>query len=105
MASDWINIGPTPPGEDCAMVDEPDYTERATRECRAYIGQLRRHYGTEPAGARLRVLWQPHDLGMYAEVVCDYDPSLPAAVEYAYRCEEGGPENWDPTAREELGLQ
>lgn len=105
MARDWIDIGPTPPGEGCVPMDTHDYTALASRECRVYIDQLRRHLGPEPEGASLRVRWFPHDFGMYAEVVCYYDTDNGAALEYAMRCEDGGPEHWDDVARAALLAQ
>jgi hypothetical protein len=104
---DLIDLGSTtPPEESCAQVGsrEYDYHERARREARAYIALLRRLLGEEPDGARLSVKSHPHDFGTYLTVVCFFDPSIPAAADYASRCEAEGPREWDEVARRELNL-
>jgi hypothetical protein len=99
---DFIDAGCSPTGENCAQVGSDDYHQRARRECRAYIAQLRRLFGIEPDGAHLSVKCNPHDFGSYLSVVCHYDDHLPASVEYAFRCESESPETWDEQARQEL---
>lgn len=100
--TDWLDIGSSPPGESCAQVGSNDYAKRACRECRAYINQLRRALGPEPSGAELGIRSNPHDFGTYYSVVCYYDPANNQAVEYAFKCESKGPEEWDDEARREL---
>ena len=100
--NDHIDVGATPPMEDCAQVGTADYFERAGRECRAYIGLLRRALGPEPTGATLAIKSNPHDFGTYLSVACYYDVSNEGALNYAFRCESGGPEKWDAIARREL---
>ena len=102
---DCIDLGPAPSEEDCAQVGREDYPERARRECRAYLSQLRRLLGDEPDGARLSVNSNPHDFGSYLSVVCHYDPDQPASVDYAFRCEGQGPREWDDPARQELAAK
>jgi hypothetical protein len=99
---DHLDIGSTPPDEDCAQVGSDDYHRLARRECHAYIVLLRRTLGDEPPGARLAVRSNPHDFGSYLSVVCYFDESQPASVDYAYRCESDGPQAWDDQARVEL---
>jgi hypothetical protein len=99
---DFIDVGSSPHGEDCAQVGSDDYHDRARRECRAYIAQLRRVFGDEPEGARLSVKSNPHDFGTYLSVICYYDDQIPAAADYAFRCESESPEHWDTQARQEL---
>lgn len=100
---DYIDIGPTPPGEDCEQLG-PNYDgAKARRECNAYIAQLRRTFGDEPDGARLSVKRHNHDFGEYIDVVCHYDDEKPASMDYAYKCEGDGPENWDNAALVTLG--
>ncbi len=97
-----IEIGATPHGEDCAQVGAPDYAERARRECRAYINQLKRMFGEPPEGCSLRVKSFSHDFGSYHEVVAVFDDENEEAAEYAYRLESDGPEYWDAEAQAEL---
>lgn len=99
---DELTIGSSPTDEACAQVGRDGYYEQARAECRAYIGQLRRMFGAEPDGARLKVKGCPHDFGTYYEVVCQFDPQIQAAVEYAYGCENTSPAEWDDAARAEL---
>lgn len=99
---DCLDLGSSPSHEDCAQVGRDGYYERARRECRAYICQLRRMFGDEPDGARLAIKSNPHDFGSYLSVVCHFDGDNRAAAEYAYRCEGQGPQEWDEAARLEL---
>ena len=92
---DFLNIGSTPPAEDCAQLGEPNYSVKATVECHNYIKLLKRTMGEPPEGAELKVKWFNHDFGRYCEVVCEYDDSIPEAVDYAFRCESEGPQEWD----------
>jgi hypothetical protein len=106
VMSDLVDLGSTtPPMESCAQVGsrEYDYYDRARKEARAYIGQLRRMFGSEPDGARLSVKSHPHDFGSYLTVVCYFDPKDKAAADYAEKCDSDGPSEWDEEARTELG--
>ena len=99
---EFIDLGSAPAMEACAQVGSEDYWPCAQRECRAYISLLRRALGAEPEGAELRVKSNPHDFGTYLSVVCYYDPTIHAALQYAFRCEAQGPSEWDEQALEEL---
>src|SRR4051812_9661402 len=99
-----MDLGSAPAMEDCAQVGREDYYDRARKECRAYIGLLRRMLGQEPEGASLRVTSNPHDFGTYLSVVCDYEPAFPAAIDYAFACEANAPQEWDEQARQELSI-
>lgn len=94
-----LNIGPCPPGEDCVQVGAANYEAEAKRECNQYILLLREALGNEPAGAQLAVKRFSHDMGGYYEVVCYYDEDNETAVEYAFKCEGDGPENWNDTVK------
>jgi hypothetical protein len=105
--SDFVDLGgTTPPMESCAQVGSRDYDyhDRARKEAKAYMNQLRRLLGNEPNGARLSVKSHPHDFGDYLTVVCFYDPNDKAASDYAQKCECDGPSEWDEEARNELHL-
>ena len=99
---DWIDVGAAPPMETPAQLGSTDYVPRARRECRAYIGLLRRALGEEPPGAALGIRANCHDFGTYLSVVCYYDDQTPEALDYAFRCEAEGPEEWDQEALNEL---
>lgn len=104
MGWDIYEIGPVPDMEDCAQVGQDDYTDRARRECRAYIGQLKRQFGEQPEGCRFYIKANPHDFGTYHEVALKYDNRNEMAIMYAIRVEEDTPSYWDEQARKELGL-
>jgi hypothetical protein len=91
----YLVLAPVPTEEDCAQVGTDDYAARARAECRRFIALLRTKFGPEPEGARLAVKSFPHDFGDYLEVICYFDNTLPASVEYALRCEDNLPATWD----------
>lgn len=92
---EYIEIGPSPSDEPCAQVGSPDYEFLARKECSRFRDLIRKHLGPEPEGAYLIIKANPHDFGSYYEVMCKYDPSVPAAVEYAFRCDNDAPTYWD----------
>jgi len=92
---DCMDIGPTPPAEDCAQLGEPGYYEKAQEEGKRYIALIRKKLGKEPEGAHLRLVGHNHDFGTYYEVACYYDDQNEEAMHYAYRCESDGPQTWD----------
>lgn len=100
---DCVYIGSTPCDEPCQQVGMPSYdASLARKEIRAFINQLRRHFGPEPDGAELRAKTESHEFGSYTEVVCYYDYDKPESVEYAFKCESESPANWDLQATIEL---
>ena len=101
---DTIEIGSAPCDEDCAQVGSPNYRDRAGAECTAFIGQIRRVFGPEPSGARLKVQSFPHDFGTYYEVVVQYETENEEAAAYAMVCCDRAPNQWDEAARQELNL-
>jgi len=91
---DYINIGSTPPDEDCLPVGHP----YAHPECRVYKRQLEREF---PAG-RFTVKSFPHDFGTYHEVVAWYGEELDTATNEAAFEAECGKGEWDEEAKIEL---
>ena len=87
-------LGPAPAEESCAQVGRDGYEEQAKAECRQYIAAIRIVCGDPPEGARLKMVSQPHDFGLYWEVTVDFDPSNQAACEYAANCDEQAPTTW-----------
>lgn len=104
MAKDVLDLSCVPFNESSAQVGDPDYPERSVKECQTYVRQLKRELGDPPAGARLRLRSNQHDLGAYFSVVCEYDTNDEAAIEYAVKCDTEAPGNWDAEARAALGL-
>ena len=99
---DCIELCSSPCAEDCAQVGSPDYYDRAKKECRIFIDQLRRQFGPEPDGARLFVKSNSHDFGTYHEVACRFNTDLPESADYAFRLDNELPERWDEQALAEL---
>lgn len=97
---DSIDYDCVPLNEECTPAGRDPAAER--REARAMIGQLRRMFGEEPAGARLKIHSNPHDFASYLSVRCVFDDQIEEAAEYAYRLEDGFPDAWDDAARVEL---
>jgi len=103
--TDTVSLGCTPAEEPCEQLG-PHYDElHARQECRAFITQLRRVFGAEPFGARLRITSNAHDFGVYLEVECQFDADNERAAAYAYELEDRAPSKWDDAARTELGLE
>ncbi len=101
---DSIDLSCVPFDEPCAQVGDPDYQQNSVKECRAYIGQLRRMFGPEPEGCKLKMKSNPHDFGSYLSVVCMFEADNDTHLEYAFKLDADGPAHWDELARAELGL-
>lgn len=99
---DYIELGPTPHGEQCAQVGDSDYSERARLECLAYIGQLRRTHPEKCEKIRLKKQSFPHDFGSYYEVVARFSDENEDAAAAAVFLENNAPEYWDAEAIEYL---
>lgn len=91
---DYINIGSTPPEEDCLGVGHA----LARAETDIYRRQLAREF---PAG-EFRVRAFPHDFGTYYEVVALYGEEFSTATNEAAFEAECGRGEWDEEALAEL---
>lgn len=99
---EYVEIGCTPHDEDCEQLG-PNYNPQQARfECQVFIRQLRRELGEEVGTARLKVKSNPHEFGTYLEVACYFDSEDEIGCDYAYRCENEMPAEWDEIARQEL---
>lgn len=105
MRIDSIYLGSAPVFEPTAHVEDEGYRERATRECRAFIAQLRRQFGGEPSGCEFTVAEQPHDSGVYLSVNVQHDRDDLHACNWAYMVESKVPLYWDAEAIAELDLE
>lgn len=99
---DYISIGSSPYGEDCAQVGSDYYSIKSRKECAALIGQLRRLFGEEKGTACLAVKSFPHDFGTYHEVICYFNDDDEIGKEYAFKIENELPEHWDEIAKKEI---
>jgi hypothetical protein len=108
---DYIEIGSSPWGEECAQLGSEGYSERGRAECRAYVGQLYRLLEANgfrrdelPEGFSLGVKGNSHDFGTYYEVVCRFNADDERSVDIAYWLEGNSQELWDDSAKMELKL-
>lgn len=94
----------TPIDEQCVQVGCENYTSWARIEASAYIGQIRRELGHEPAGSRLSVVFCPHDFGSYAQIQYRFDPENSEHLEYFVSLDVGSEicSLWDDEANAEL---
>lgn len=92
---DYVNIGPGPADEPCPQVGDPQYLIQANTVGLDFIELIRNKLGREPEGAQLKLKRFSHDFGSYYEVVCWYDESLEASVEYAFKVEAEAPTRWE----------
>ena len=67
--TEFLDIGPTPSGEDCAQVGNKtyDYYELSKIELVAYANQLKRMFPDMPQGLRIVKKANPHEFGTYYE--------------------------------------
>lgn len=94
MAQTFIALGAVPAREAFARVGEPDYEERALRECRQFMTLLRDVIGREPDGARLRIRRSESDAGSSLDVIVEFDDDNTVARAYAIRCDREAPTRW-----------
>lgn len=93
MSNEYIELGTAPIDEKCVQIGDPNYYEKATIECTRFIALIRKKFGDEPIGARLRIKSNSHDFGEYYEVVCNY--SNDEAEQYALSIENNTPSKWE----------
>jgi hypothetical protein len=102
---EYMEIGSTPYGEDCAQLGSDDYRNRAENEMDTYIRLLEREF-PEALGNNInfKKKWFNHDFGTYGEVCMFWNPEDGKANAYVYYMESRLPEEWDKLAKEELGI-
>ena len=94
---DYLNIGPSPCGETCVAVGNPDYHNLARQECERFKQQIIRHY-PPVFNARVAIKAFEHDFGTYYEVCVVYSVEDEEANEYAFAVEndtKGVLQKWD----------
>lgn len=91
---DFLYIGASPPEENCVQIGNTNYEVEARAECNRYIDLIRKKFGPEPIGAKLKIKKEYHDAGPYLEVIVEYHDELADSVNYAYAVEANGPVNW-----------
>ena len=89
-------IGEGPWDEDCPQLGSDSYAQDARLHLERFIDQIRRHYGSEPAGGRLVIQSNPHDFGVYYSV--EYVWMNDDAADYGFAIERdalGVLQYWD----------
>lgn len=100
--TDYIHLsGTTPYDERCAQVGSDNYMKLARMEAHAYIRQLTRSFGANPAGTKLLLAHNPHDFGTYIDIRFFYDDEDESHLAYMALVERGCAE-WDTTGLAEL---
>lgn len=95
MARDYMEVGSAPADEPCVSVSrDVDYLPAMRVESNRFIELIRKKLGPEPPGAYLAVKSNPHDFGIYLDVVCYFQDDDEEAREYAYLCESAAPRTW-----------
>lgn len=111
---DHMTFDHAPVNEPCAQTVDPDYQEKAHRECTAYINQLWRLLERErgvtrdskPESFTIRRKRSSHDSAVgpidYLEIRIGYDTGDDDSLGLALWLEANMPEHWDAEARQEL---
>lgn len=102
MQTDYVTLSSVPINEEASQLGWPDFGVLVRLECRVFIWQIERQLGPVPQGAKLYTHREPYDGDPYYEVAVRYDEDDDTAREWAYRCEEEIPTEWDAEARAEL---
>ena len=103
--TDFIEISPTPVGEECVQVGQDNYNALNRIETRAFVRQLERMFPNRPEGVVFKTKGYPHDFGTYHEVVAQYPVDDEAAESFAMEVQNQAPKKWDEEARAELEKQ
>ena len=100
----YIELGVSPSGEDCAQLGTTGYYERMTVE----ISELRRmmeliHPAPDTCPLS-RYVCQPFqdDFGTYYELCAYFDDRDPVSIQWSFEAERCVPERWDDKARQAL---
>jgi len=104
MKKEDLEVGCAPTEEQSATGGPNGSLWRAWHEGRAFLGQLRRTFGPEPAGCELYLRQWSDSLGWHATVHCSFDKDSREAAAYAARCVKEKPTHWDAEARAFMGL-
>jgi len=91
---EYIELGPSPAGEDCVQVGDDNYRENARKECKRYVSLLEEMFPSENPNNFFDIMGFPHDFGTYYEVVVYFDCTNTKSVDFAYNVESNLPEYW-----------
>ena len=92
---EYIELGPSPAGEDCVQVGEQNYGQNARKECERYVSLLEEMFPTDNHNNFFEIMSFPHDFGTYYEVVVYFNPTDTKSVDFAFNVESNLPEEWN----------
>jgi hypothetical protein len=102
---EYMEIGSTPHGENCAQVGSENYMNLATMEMDTYIRLMERLFPEASSkNINFKKKWFDHDFGSYGEVCMFWNSENEEANNYVYEIDRNLPESWDKVAMEELGI-
>ena len=90
---EYLYLGTTPTGEDCAQVGSKNYYPRALEECHRFINQLHSQFSTDKV--EFQVISCPHDFGTYLDIIVIYDENDEESMNQALDIENNLPEYWE----------
>ncbi len=100
---EYLNLGPTPSGEDCQQLGPSFDNRKSIVEMNAFIEQLKRTFPNwQESGIVFGKKSFPHDFGSYSEVCVFFDDGDEVAANAAYDVESNTPEYWDEPAKQYL---
>lgn len=103
-----MTLGSSPTDETCVQLGTPNYEIRAHLELTAYRDQLYRLMAksakVRPSEFRLKIRENPHDYGIYLDLVAAFDADDEASSNLFEWLDHHTPDLWDDEARAFLGL-
>lgn len=101
---DFMYIGSSPASESpLVSVGMPGYSsEIAREEAMVFAKQIRRQFPLPNDHAKVKVVAQHHDAGIYYEVIVEFNDMDADSEEWAYNVEGECPQIWDDFARREM---
>lgn len=94
---DTMYLGSSPAEESCVQTTDPDYEVKALDECNRYKEFLLKSYKDahgHDCPCHVYVKHQPHDFGVYYEVVARYDDNDRQQIAAAFWLESEAPTKW-----------
>lgn len=92
----------TPHNEKCVQIGNPNYLNLSLIEARTLENQLIRIHGNPPGNSVFKITSNPHDFGMYHDLVIVFREEDDEEVNYMLKIERGIPNYWDEIAKQEL---
>jgi hypothetical protein len=100
MNKDYLTLGPTPCGEDCVGIGNPEYWTKGRAEQKRYKAQLEKMFPTpEGVYGHFTIKAFEHDFGTYHEVCVVFDADDDASAGWALFVDSHLPDSWDDDAK------